>query len=144
MIEQTQLFIAEYNDRPPKSSAEVPTYRHAISFPELKSLALTCKEALERSLPEHPDLVENWYVPNDEDSAGPTEVLTDLTKKRTTLRQALNLLGVRLKDLEPPQSWWRNLLGHIDFVPRWITAIGAIGTGVVIIGGIVHWVLGLF
>lgn len=145
-IEELKQLITELEEQEPRSASDVSARPHAISFAELRDLAITGKGALERALPQQPKLLDNWRVPDSEEFAGPTDVLTDLTRKRTTLKYALGLLNISGKkpDTAEPRPRWRVVLGHFNFIPSTIAWIGAIGGGIGIIVVIVHWVLDLF
>jgi hypothetical protein len=98
MIERASLLSEEYERRirsvdyngPPVSSLE-----HAISFPEVRSLDLLCKDALERTLPDHPELSEKWYVHGDKGLDSPEDLHSNLVAKCSVLQYALDLIKAR-------------------------------------------------
>lgn len=99
MIERVALFVEEYDRRirsvdisiaPPVSSL-----KYAISFPEVRSIDLLCKDALERRLPDYPEFAENWYVHDVKGLASPEEIHSDLSTKRVILEHALNLIQAK-------------------------------------------------
>jgi hypothetical protein len=94
MIKKSALFCQEYENRrgtyPPVEQLE-----HVISFPELRSLDLLCKDSIERYLPDNIELTEKWHVYGNKGSASPDEVYDDLIQKRTYLIQAINIIRAR-------------------------------------------------
>jgi hypothetical protein len=111
MIERVRLFSEEYERRirsvdithaPP-----ISTLKHAISFAEVRSLDLLCKDALQRRLPEYPDLANKWQVYGMTGIDSPDEVHPNLAFKRTIVQHALSLIGA-----SEPEA------GLISFLPR--------------------------
>jgi hypothetical protein len=98
MIERTSFLSDEYERRiravdykgPPVSSLE-----HAISFPEVRSLDLLCKDALERALPNYPELSEKWYVHGNKGMDSPEDLHSDLVAKRSVLQHAIDLINAQ-------------------------------------------------
>lgn len=99
MIERAKLLSEEFELRirsvdykgPPVSSLE-----HAISFPEVRSLDLLCKDAIERTLPDHAGLAQKWYVHKDVGMDGAEDLLRDLVAKRAILQHALDLIQAKI------------------------------------------------
>lgn len=95
MIERARLLTDEYDRRIRQQNYQGPPVaqlEHAISFPEVRSLDLLCKDTLERVLPSHPSLATEWYVHDDVGIAGPEDLHTDLVRKRSQLQHAINLV----------------------------------------------------
>ncbi len=93
MIERSRRLTEEYDRRVRKADygPKVASLEHAISFPEVRSLDLLCKDTLERALPDHPELHANWYVHDNVGLDGPEDLHSDLVRKRTVLFHALDL-----------------------------------------------------
>jgi hypothetical protein len=93
MIERAKLLTEEYDRHRsagyPGSSASL---EHAISFPELRSLDLLCKDVLERALPEHPIYAENWYVNENTGLGSPENIHSEFVKKKQIMLIAQELL----------------------------------------------------
>jgi hypothetical protein len=93
MIERAKLLTEEYvryrNAGYPGSSASL---KHAISFPELRTLDRICKDALERALPEHPTYAENWYVNENTGLGSPENIHSEFVKKKQIMLIAQELL----------------------------------------------------
>ncbi len=98
MIERASLLSEEYERRIRSAGYKgtpVSQLEHAISFPEVRSLDLLCKDALERTLPDHPGLSEKWYVYGNKGIDSAEDLHTNLVAKRGVLQHALDLINVR-------------------------------------------------
>lgn len=94
MIERCRRLTEEYDRRIRKANyggPEVASLEHAISFPEVRSLDLLCKDTLERALPDHPELAAKWYVHDNVGMDSPEDLHSDLVRKRTVLFHVLDL-----------------------------------------------------
>jgi hypothetical protein len=107
MIGRAQRLSVEYEQRIRKanySGPPVESLEHVISFPEVRSLDLLCKDALERALPDHPQLTARWYVHDDVGFDSPEELHSDLLRKRTTLQHALDLAETAMAEIADPSQ----------------------------------------
>jgi len=143
MILKVQSLILEFKERPAQSSEEVPAMPYATSGAELAALDRRYKSALQRALPDDPELPKDLHVPSDDGSDDRERVLTGLKSKRETLVHALNILDATPVP-EKPKSKWRKAWERVEIVPRGVASVGALAAGVVAIVSICHWVLGLF
>jgi hypothetical protein len=101
MIERTKLLAEEIKAHPNQS---VSTLSDPITFPELRSLDLLCKDTLERVLPQHPKYAASWYVNEDVGLTGADGLHSELLRKRQTLLHALALLRALQSGDLPPSS----------------------------------------
>ena len=94
MIERLKLLVEEFDRKIIKSGYRGPPVEsldHAITFSELRSLDLLCKDALERALPEYPNYSANWYVNRDKELGSPGEAHSQFLQKKQVL-VALSIL----------------------------------------------------
>ena len=95
MIQRASLLSEEYDRRIRKvdyGGPPVSSLKYSISFPEVRSLDLLCKDMLERVLPNHPEIAAKWYVYGNKGVDSPEDLHSNLVAKRTTLQYALDLL----------------------------------------------------
>lgn len=98
MIERQGLAVEEYERQKREGGYYVPPVplpQYEITFPELRSFDLLCKDTLERALPGHSELAAKWYVHDNVGVSGPVDVYWDLVPKRVILQHALHLLEAR-------------------------------------------------
>jgi len=76
-----------------KGGPRVDWVKDGITFSEIRSLDLRCKDVLERALPDYPDLAEKWYVHDHKGFEDAEDIQHDLAMKKAHLRHALNLLA---------------------------------------------------
>lgn len=106
MLDRAKKLTEEYNEK--VRDAKVVTDRnidrlflsleHAISFPELRSLDLLCRDALERWLPDHENLVAQWHVHDYKGKENPEDIVIDLSQKRIILQHALSIVQASEED----------------------------------------------
>jgi hypothetical protein len=88
MIERAQR-LSEVYDRPGREADE---RKYVMSYSEVRSLDLLCKDALERALPDHLELANKWIVHPKYDIQVPSDLLQDLLVNRTILQHAYSLI----------------------------------------------------
>lgn len=160
MIEKAGKFATEYDALIRKAEykgPEVQDLAYAISFPEVRELDLLCRGALDRHKSEYPELAqlaERWYVHDSVGMDSPEDLHTDLVRKRTVLRHALNVISQKpasdsVEDSQEPnkrktgKDHWPTVLGRVSFVPRWLGTVADIGGGIGIMLLAAHWVAGV-
>jgi hypothetical protein len=89
MIERAKLLQQALRDETISDVASLP---YAISFAEVRSLDLFCKDALERSLPDNPQYAAKWFVNEERGTSGPGGLLQELRIKRQVLEQAVHMV----------------------------------------------------
>jgi hypothetical protein len=97
MIKRCERLVEEYDREVRKNDyrRSVSSLENQISFPEVRSLDLLCKDALERAFPDHPDLASKWYVHDNKGFDSPEDLHSDLVRKRTILEHAFDLAEAR-------------------------------------------------
>jgi len=100
MIERARLLSEEYEEKVRKTGYRTrsETLKYAITFSEVRSLDLLCKDALERTLPTHPKLASDWFVNDHNGMSSPEDLHRELLQKRQTLLHALNLVNAEAVD----------------------------------------------
>lgn len=93
MIERARLLTEEFDRRCRKTNFAISpeSLQCAIAFPEVRSLELLCKDTIERVLPDHPEIVANWYVHKDVGGDSPEDLHSSLIRKRAILNHAIDL-----------------------------------------------------
>jgi hypothetical protein len=92
LLERTKEFRKEFEAwkasdyRHPKEISDLP---HVISFGEVRSLDLLCRDAILRDVPGRRDLADQWYVNEPKGASGPSDLIHELVVKRGLLRQAI-------------------------------------------------------
>jgi hypothetical protein len=107
MIIRAQRLSVEYDQRIRKANYAGPpiaSLEHAISFPEVRSLDLLCKDALERSLPDHSELAGKWYVHDNVGFDSPEDLHSELLRKRTILQLALDIAETETAEIIGPSQ----------------------------------------
>jgi hypothetical protein len=101
MIERAKLLAETIKAYPNTSVSSLPD---AITFPEVRSLDLLCKDTLERVLPQHPKYAASWYVNENMGLTGADGLHSELLRKRQILLHALYLLRAQQSDDLPPSK----------------------------------------
>lgn len=74
-----------------KHAAPVHTLEHVITFSELRSLDLLCRDALSRALPEA-NIADKWYVNERKGFSGPQDIVDEFSAKRIQLQHAIAMI----------------------------------------------------
>lgn len=98
LMTKTKKLVVEYEEKVRKRKLPVEELQYQISFSELQAFDLICKRALQKNLPDNPELAEEWHVYGTKDADSPEDVVERLTMKQRTLLHALEIL--RTKDAE--------------------------------------------
>lgn len=96
MLDRARHLAVEYDEKIRKrdyKGSRVESLDNAISFPEVRSLDELCKDAIARSLLDHPEIADQWSVHGDNGLDSPEDLVADLMFKRTRLRHALALVS---------------------------------------------------